>query len=89
MREKERERERERWKESEENRAREEGLDSRTVALMHVKRVERAGKRGATPEVTKPLNYRLVPLLQSRVSTTATVSGRGLDRPRQYSKGYE
>lgn len=57
---------------------------------MHVKRVECAGKRGATPEVTKPLNYRLVPLLWSRVSLTATASGRGLlDRPRQYSKDYE
>lgn len=51
--------------------------------------VRRAGKRGTTPEVTKPLNYRLVPLLRSRVGLTATASGRGLDRPRQYSKEYE
>lgn len=53
-------------------------LGSRTVALMHVKREEYAGERGTTLEVTKPLNYRLVPLLRSR-ARSATGERASLD----------
>lgn len=91
-----REREREGRKEleseeSEENRAREEGLDSRTVALMHVKRAERVRRqtrRYSRSNKTAKLSACPTSPEPSQPDCNPR-AGRALDRPRQYSKEYE